>query len=669
MNLASQKILVIGGNGFIGSAVCKAALAKGMQVTSVSSSGRPYRTAKDHTPAWVSKVDWQKGDALQPETFAHLFPEVSGVVHTLGTLIEDGKYKEAVKQGDVVGLVSSFCGSVTGDRGNPLEKTNDGLRRGTYEIVNRDAALRVCEAFISSSPSADTAIRNIPRPFVYISAEDIFRPIIPARYIETKREAEQGIEALVAGKPDYRGVYIRPSLVYHAHHRPLTTPAAVLLDLSATLHSKVPPTLPTPSSVLRHLASTLPFTSLQSIANALSIPPIHVDHVAEAICAALDSSSNPIRGVVGRRSQRDLEDCAISGRDFGLIVFRSWLSIGLNPFQLLFSPTRSMQSMRLARSSAKSHIQKPVCRSIGYSAASRRALPFFLNTKRGNDDQEHDQSRLLRMLMFGKPGAGKGTLTARLVEKYDIQSLSTGDLLRQHIAERTEVGREAEETVARGGLLPDELVLKVVTSKLDALYNKHWILDGFPRTLGQATLLDNHLKKKNNSISLVVNIDVPDDVIMSRISDRWVHLPSGRVYNMSYNRPKVEGYDDVTGEPLTKRPDDNPEVFARRLSQFYASTSPLLQYYTAAARSSVEPARHPHQHPHQLSFHRPQPKLKFRTLSGATSDENWPHLDSLVRNAFPTLKERAASHQMRARNSLSDPVFTNNAEAGVGFRN
>ncbi|KAF8077897.1 hypothetical protein FPV67DRAFT_1403362 [Lyophyllum atratum] len=319
MNPVLQKILVVGGNGFIGSAVCKAALAKGIQVTSVSSSGRPYRTAKGHTPAWASKVDWQKGDALQPETFAHLFPEVGGIVHTLGTLIEDGRYKESLKQGDIVGLINSFYESVTGDHGNPLEKTRDNLQRGSYDLLNRDAALRVCEAFISSS-SAGTEPPNTPRPFVYVSAEDIFRPVIPARYIETKREAEQGITALMADNPHYRGVYIRPSLVYHSHHRPLTTPAAVLLDLSATLHSKIPPTLPSPSSILRQIGSNLPHgpmstSSFDSIANALIIPPIHVDHVAEAICAVLHSSINPVRGVVGVQRMRELIGWSERGTD------------------------------------------------------------------------------------------------------------------------------------------------------------------------------------------------------------------------------------------------------------------------------------------------------------------------------------------------------------------
>ncbi|RDB21122.1 MIOREX complex component 2 [Hypsizygus marmoreus] len=313
MNPALQRILVIGGNGFIGSAVCKAAVARGLQVTSVSSSGRPYQTSKGHTPAWASKVDWQKGDALQPKSFAHLFPQVGGVVHTLGTLIEDSQYKQALKQGNIFGLVNSFCQSLSGDRGNPLEKTADDSQKGSYEVMNRDAALRVCEAFVSSTPSADAEVDNNPRPFVYISAEDIFRPVIPARYIETKREAEEGIEALMTGRPDYRGVYIRPSLVYHAHQRPLTTPAAVLFDLSATLHSKIPSTLPTPSGMLRSIAASsrslqsgASTSPLESIANALTTPPVHVDHVAEAICIALDSSRGPIRGVVGVRQMREL---------------------------------------------------------------------------------------------------------------------------------------------------------------------------------------------------------------------------------------------------------------------------------------------------------------------------------------------------------------------------
>ncbi|KAI0333638.1 ADK-domain-containing protein [Cubamyces sp. BRFM 1775] len=282
-------------------------------------------------------------------------------------------------------------------------------------------------------------------------------------------------------------------------------------------------------------------------------------------------------------------------------------------------------------------------RGISQSAALRKAIPFTLNTTRSEtapaQDAGHQQhgndGKVLRMIMFGKPGAGKGTLSGRLVKKYDIVSMSTGDLLRQHIAEKTEVGLLAESIVASGGLLPDDVMLKVVTSKLDALQNRHWILDGFPRTLGQGKLLDAHLHTKGTPLSLIVNLDVPDDVILGRISDRWVHLPSGRVYNLSYNPPKVPGHDDETGEPLTKRPDDNPEIFARRLEQFYASTSPLLAYYSAQAAGSAAATR-------------------LVTLAGSTSDEIWPQLENVLRTHFPAVKER---QDVKRRNSLSDALL------------
>jgi len=195
--------------------------------------------------------------------------------------------------------------------GNPLASPEEDPE--SYETLNRDAALRVCETFLSTPSSVPL---EGPRPFVFVSAEDIFRPFIPARYIETKREAELGIERMVSGKQDYRAVYIRPSLIYHAHFRPLTSPVAALLDLSATIHTKVPPGIPSPSGLLRTLAAAVPSASnvqslvasspLDSVANALTIPPIHVDHVAEAICVAVDSRRADVRGVVGVKEMREL---------------------------------------------------------------------------------------------------------------------------------------------------------------------------------------------------------------------------------------------------------------------------------------------------------------------------------------------------------------------------
>lgn len=148
-------------------------------------------------------------------------------------------------------------------------------------------------------------------------------------------------------------------------------------------------------------------------------------------------------------------------------------------------------------------------RSLVQVSSARRPSVFTLNTYDGVSEEKDEH--FARMLMFGKPGSGKGTLTARLAQKYDILSLSTGDLLRQHIAEGTDIGKEAEQIISRGELVPDEVVVKVITSKLDALQNKvsgfnegsgiaqanilqHWILDGFPRTVRQGELLDAHLK-------------------------------------------------------------------------------------------------------------------------------------------------------------------------------
>ncbi|QRW00606.1 adenylate kinase [Ceratobasidium sp. AG-Ba] len=247
------------------------------------------------------------------------------------------------------------------------------------------------------------------------------------------------------------------------------------------------------------------------------------------------------------------------------------------------------------------------------SSSAAKAEPVFFDSFGGVSSSTDG---VLRMLMFGKPGAGKGTLSGRLMEKYNVRFLSAGDLLRQHIAEKSDIGREAEAIVAQGGLVPDEMISQIVAEKLDAINGQHWILDGFPRTLAQGKLLDGHLPQP---LSLIVNLNVPDEVIISRIADRWVHLPSGRVYNTSYNRPRVEGRDDVTGEPLVKRPDDNEATFRRRLEQFDAHTSPLLNYYA----STVNPST-----------------TKLVTLSGRTSDEIWPQLDSIVRASFPRLPLR-----------------------------
>lgn len=273
--------------------------------------------------------------------------------------------------------------------------------------------------------------------------------------------------------------------------------------------------------------------------------------------------------------------------------------------------------------------------------------------------------RVVRIIMFGKPGAGKGTLSSRLVNKYNLLSISTGDLLRKEIQNGTDIGKQAEQIMASGGLVPDELMLKIVTSTLDTLHDKHWILDGFPRTLRQGQLLESHLQSRGTPLTLVVNINVPDEVIIGRILDRWVHVPSGRVYNTSYNPPKVAGIDDVTGEPLARRADDDPETFTRRLQAFYNSTNPLLAYYDALSKQEVAKAENPHQHPHQLLLDRPD-KLVVRTVTGNTSDAIWPDIDHIIMSMFPSLETRS-EFRSAEQNDLAG-VSAKGASAAASFK-
>lgn len=246
-------------------------------------------------------MEWLTADALRPETYSHLLPGVSAVVHTLGTLLADTRYKDALRNEDWTSAAGSILSSLASAGGNPLEE-----HPNAYETLNRDAAVRVATAFVNSD--VGHAGTQHPRPFVYISAEDIARPVIPAAYIETKREAEEQIERLIVGRTDYRGVYMRPSLVYHPHLRPYTAVMAALFDLSSTMQSKLPKGMPTPSDVLHGLSQTLVGkpSALDSIARALSLPPIHVDQVAEAICVAANIERPDVQGVYGVREMREL---------------------------------------------------------------------------------------------------------------------------------------------------------------------------------------------------------------------------------------------------------------------------------------------------------------------------------------------------------------------------
>ncbi|CDO55873.1 similar to Saccharomyces cerevisiae YER170W ADK2 Mitochondrial adenylate kinase, catalyzes the reversible synthesis of GTP and AMP from GDP and ADP, partial (gap in intron) [Geotrichum candidum] len=192
--------------------------------------------------------------------------------------------------------------------------------------------------------------------------------------------------------------------------------------------------------------------------------------------------------------------------------------------------------------------------------------------------------RPVRLLLLGAPGSGKGTQTGRLLKDFSqISAISSGDLLRQNIRSGSELGKEFESIIQSGRLVPDDKIIHLIKHELAERNwlnsQSSWLLDGFPRTFPQAKALDKDLQEHDAMLNLVVELDVPEEVILDRIENRYVHIPSGRVYNLTFNPPKVPGKDDVTGEPLSKRDDDNAETFRSRIKTYKEQTLPLLEHY------------------------------------------------------------------------------------------
>ncbi|KAK3716685.1 Adenylate kinase 2 [Vermiconidia calcicola] len=230
--------------------------------------------------------------------------------------------------------------------------------------------------------------------------------------------------------------------------------------------------------------------------------------------------------------------------------------------------------------------------------------------------------RSARLILVGAPGVGKGTHTERMLKRYpQLSSISSGDLLRENVRNKTPLGIQAESMMSRGELVPDTMILRLIRN---ALTNKGWlipregvkpvtlnsaspsaepsnlpqddivnvsppldaeydhsehpdasfILDGFPRTASQASQLD-----KLIPINMAIHVYTPTEVILDRICNRWIHPPSGRTYNTTFNPAKVAGKDDITGEKLVQRDDDKPEVWKARLKQFEEAAQPLLEHY------------------------------------------------------------------------------------------
>jgi adenylate kinase len=178
--------------------------------------------------------------------------------------------------------------------------------------------------------------------------------------------------------------------------------------------------------------------------------------------------------------------------------------------------------------------------------------------------------------LLGGPGAGKGTQANYIKERYQIPQISTGDMLRAAVKAGTELGQKAKAVMDSGGLVPDDVIIGLVKERITQPdCKKGFLFDGFPRTIPQADAM----KDAGVAIDAVVDIDVPDQEIIKRMSGRRVHLASGRTYHITFNPPKVDGKDDVTGEPLIQRDDDKEETVRKRLEVYHNQTEPLIGYY------------------------------------------------------------------------------------------
>lgn len=195
--------------------------------------------------------------------------------------------------------------------------------------------------------------------------------------------------------------------------------------------------------------------------------------------------------------------------------------------------------------------------------------------------KQKNPSSGIRMILMGPPGAGKGTQAPKIKDKYCVCHLATGDMLRSQVAKKTALGREAKKIMDQGGLVSDEIMVGMIKGELENNQDcrQGFILDGFPRTVEQAERLDGMLHEKTQKLQHAVELQIDDSLLVSRITGRLIHPASGRSYHKIFNPPKESMKDDVTGEPLIQRSDDNAETLKKRLSTYHEQTSPVVSYY------------------------------------------------------------------------------------------
>lgn len=221
-------------------------------------------------------------------------------------------------------------------------------------------------------------------------------------------------------------------------------------------------------------------------------------------------------------------------------------------------------------------------------------------------------ARLLRAAVLGPPGSGKGTVSQRVAHSFGLQHLSSGRFLRDSLRAGSEVGDVARRYLEKGLLVPDHVITRLMMSELELRSGQPWLLDGFPRTLGQAEALD-----RVCDLDLVISLNVPFETLKDRLSRRWVHPASGRVYNLDFNPPHVPGIDDVTGEPLVQQADDRPDAVAARLRRYKDAAKPVIELYRSRG--------------------------VLHQFSGTETNKIWPYVYALFSNKLTPLQSQEAN--------------------------
>ncbi|KAK2739156.1 adenylate kinase [Onygenales sp. PD_40] len=216
----------------------------------------------------------------------------------------------------------------------------------------------------------------------------------------------------------------------------------------------------------------------------------------------------------------------------------------------------------------------------------------------GESSKPKSVAESVRMILIGPPGAGKGTQAPKLKEKFCACHLATGDMLRSQVARKTELGKEAKKIMDQGGLVSDEIMVNMIKHELESNKEcqKGFILDGFPRTVAQAERLDDMLDNRGQKLQHAVELQIDDSLLVARITGRLVHPASGRSYHKIFNPPKETMKDDITGEPLIQRSDDNVDALQKRLKTYHAQTAPVVGYYkTTGIWKGIDASQEPGQ--------------------------------------------------------------------------